>query len=185
MIKIPKLSTERLILRRFEASDAADVQRLAGAREIAATTLNIPHPYEDGLAESWIASHEEGLEKETHVVFAMIRAREQDLIGAIGLNLVPKFQRAELGYWVGKSFWGRGFATEAAFEMLRYGFEDLQLNRIHATHMTHNPASGAVMKKIGMKHEGIQRQHALKWDKYVDLSLYGILSKAWRKNQNL
>jgi RimJ/RimL family protein N-acetyltransferase len=84
-----------------------------------------------------------------------------------------------LGYWLGVQFWGHGYATEAANEMVRYGFDTLALHRIFASHFKHNPASGRILTKIGMKHEGCQREHLRKWDQFVDSELYGILRREW------
>jgi RimJ/RimL family protein N-acetyltransferase len=111
----------------------------------------------------------------------LIDFQSEKLVGAVGLTITKRFSRAELGYWVGKPFWGKGFATEASRAVLKYGFEGLQLNKIYATHMTRNPASGKVMQKIGMDQEGLLKQHALKWDQYLDLAAYGILSTTWRQ----
>jgi RimJ/RimL family protein N-acetyltransferase len=83
--------------------------------------------------------------------------------------------RAELGYWIGKPFWGRGYATEAARALVQYGFDTLGLHRIYARHLTRNPASGRVLHKIGMTHEGYRRKHEKKWGIYEDDKLYGIL----------
>src|SRR5581483_4261772 len=128
------MKTERLILRPFTLDDAPDVQRLAGVREVALNTLHIPHPYPDGAAEAWIAKHGEGPE----IVFA-IDANGQ-LAGAIGLVVDRPHDRAELGYWIGVPFWGRGYATEAARAMLRLGFEENGLHKIFAHVFTRNPA---------------------------------------------
>ena len=100
-------------------------------------------------------------------------------IGGIGLTVAEKHQHAELGYWLGVQHWGKGFATEAAREILRYGFEDLGLHRIFASHFRHNPASGRILAKLGMRHEGCQREHLRKWDRFVDSELYGILRQEW------
>ena len=62
-----------------------------------------------------------------------------------------------------------------AHAVLKYGFEVLNLNKIHAHHFKRNPASGKIMQKIGMKHEGCLRQHIKKWGKFEDLEVYGIL----------
>src|SRR5690606_40905097 len=67
----PTLHTERLILRPFAAADADAVTRLASAREIAATTLSIPHPYERGFAETWIASHQDQFAASGSIVLAI------------------------------------------------------------------------------------------------------------------
>lgn len=174
----PTLHTQRLVLRRFEPDDAAVVQKLAGDRAIAATTQNIPHPYEVGMAESWIAAHNERL-RQGHAAFAIVLRASNDLIGTIGLRIDAGSSKAELGYWVGVPYWNNGYATEAARRLVEYGFDSLLLNRIAARHFTRNPASGRVMEKIGMVREGTIRQGALKWDQFEDLELYAILRSDW------
>jgi RimJ/RimL family protein N-acetyltransferase len=173
--RIPGIETERLVLRGFTPADAADVQRLAGEREIAATTAMIPHPYEDGMAEEWIGGHEEEFRNGRGVTFAITDKETGDLVGAIGLTVRREYDNAEMGYWVGKPFWNRGYCTEAAGAILRYGFEDLALHRIYARHFGNNPASGRVLEKIGMRREGCQRRHFKKWGEYLDAVMYGCL----------
>lgn len=180
-MKQPSLKTERLILRPFEISDAPRVQLLAGEKEIADTTLNIPHPYEDGMAEQWIGTHKEGFEKGEQATFAIILKESNQLIGAIGLVFNRRFNRAELGYWIAKDFWNQGYGTSAAKRVLEYGFMERKLNKIFASHLRRNPASGRIMKKIGMKKEGELREHVLRWNKYEDLIVYGITQKEWQK----
>ena len=165
------LKTARLTLRPFTLNDAPAVQRLCGAYEVALNTLLIPHPYPDGAAEQWIGRHaEEYAENRIHN-FAI---DDGQLVGAIGL-VMKGDAIAELGYWVGVPFWNRGYASEAARAMLRYGFGGCSLHRVFAGHFTRNPASGKVMQKIGMKYEGTLRQHACKWEEYLDVACYGIL----------
>jgi len=175
MKMFPTLKTERLKLRPFALSDARRVQLLAGNKAIASTTLNIPHPYEEGLAEEWINTHQERFEKGELFNFAIELQSSAELIGAIGLVANEQHVRAELGYWIGEPYWNQGFCTEAAQEIVRYGFEEIGLHRIHAMHLRGNLASGRVMKNIGMRHEGRHREHVKKWDKFEDLELYGIL----------
>jgi len=175
----PTLETSRLILRPFCIDDASAVQQLAGDREIADTTLNIPHPYADSMAESWIETHKAGYETDSSVTFAVVLRDEACLIGAIGLTIDSRFNRAELGYWTGKPFWNKGYATEAANAVIEFGFADLRLNRMLARHLARNPSSGRVMEKIGMQQEGIARQDVMKWEKYEDMVSYGILREDW------
>ena len=178
----PTLQTARLTLRPFAPADAPEVQRLAGAKEIAATTLNIPHPYEDGMAAQWIATHPQAFNEGKQVTFAMERNSDSALIGAIGLHDIrDRHSRAEMGYWVGAPYWGQGYCTEAARAILDYGFNTICLNRIYATHLARNPASGRVMQKIGMQYEGRLRQHARKGGQFEDLEHYGILRADYMK----
>jgi RimJ/RimL family protein N-acetyltransferase len=97
----------------------------------------------------------------------------------MGLVIEGKFRRAELGYWIGRPYWGNGYCTEAGQAILEYGFQALNLNRIHAYHFKRNPASGRVMQKFGMKHEGTSPQHIMKWGVFEDVELYGILRSGW------
>ncbi len=174
---MPVLTTERLRLRPFTLLDAPEIQRLAGAREVAAGTLRIPHPYPDGLAEAWVLSQRGAYERGEDLALAIVRLEDGALVGAIGLAFARDDGHAELGYWIGVPYWGRGYATEAARAVLSYGFRALGLQRIHARHFASNPASGRVLRKIGMTYEGRQRRHVRKWDRLEDLELYGILEE--------
>jgi RimJ/RimL family protein N-acetyltransferase len=174
------LTTKRLVLRPFSPSDARDVQLLAGDRSIADTTLTIPHPYEDGAAEEWISGHQEIYDRGKGVTFAVTTKEDGVLVGAISLMSVSAGHQAELGYWVGKPFWNRGFCTEAAEAVLQYAFEEMGLERVHACHLSRNPPSGRVMQKIGMRNEGCRRHHVRKWGVLEDLELYGILRQTWK-----
>ena len=176
----PTLTTERLTLRPFVADDAFDVERLAGMRQIADTTLNIPHPYPHGGAAEWIRLHGPAWIDGTSVTFAIVGQRTGALVGAISLIIKREHQRAELGYWIAVDCWNRGYATEAARTIIDFAFETLRLHRIESRHLLRNPASGRVMEKVGMKREGIERDLVLKWDRFESLALYSILEPEWR-----
>ena len=174
MTQIPTLRTERLIMRPFQLDDAVNVQQLAGAWEVADTTANLPHPYEDGMAESWIAGHDESFKARETATFAVTLASNGDLVGAIGLTMDQGYQ-GELGYWIGLPYWGNGYCTEAGMALLAFAFHDLKLQRVHARAFKRNPASARVMQKLGLGYEGTRRQHVLKWGKPEDVVLYGLL----------
>ncbi len=181
----PTLATQRLVLRPMMLADAPDVQRLAGEYEIAANALDIPHPYPRGAAEAWIAGHEEGFLLGEMAVFAVVRADENELLGAIGLMHIDRgHQRGELGYWIGKPYWNLGYATEAASAIIAYGFGGLGLNRIYASHFTRNPASGRVLQKCGMAYEGCLRQHVKKWGVFEDVAIYGLVREGYLTRSN-
>jgi [ribosomal protein S5]-alanine N-acetyltransferase len=179
MKPIPTLEAGSVILRPFVAADAPEVQRLAGDRAIADTTLNMPHPYEDGMAEAWISTHAAIHEDGQGVTFAITRKVDGVLVGAISLMNMTTGHQAELGYWIGKQHWNQGYCTDAVRSVLRYAFEELGLIRVHACYFSRNAASGRVMQKLGMRHEGCRRQHILKWNRLEDLELYGILKREW------
>lgn len=175
MTPIPTLDAGELVLRPMTIDDAPEVQRLAGDRAIAEMTLRIPHPYEDGMAEQWIATHGESFDKGEGLVLGVTCKDGGALVGTVGLTDIAPRHQAELGYWIGVPWWNRGYCTRAALALLNYAFHELGLVRVHASHLARNPASGRVMRKIGMHHEGRRRQHVLKWDRLEDLELYGIL----------
>lgn len=170
------LETARLKLRSYREADIPELLPLIGAREIAATTGRIPHPYTVEDAKQFLAR----IEIDDEVRLAVTLRDSGRFIGGVGLRLVEQHEQAELGYWIGVPYWGKGYATEAAREMLRYGFEQLHLHRIFANHFKQNSASGRILNKLGMRYEGCQRQHFRKWDQFVDLELYGMLRDEWQ-----
>jgi ribosomal-protein-alanine N-acetyltransferase len=177
----PTLHTERLILRPFTNDDAPAVEHLAGAYEVALNTLLIPHPYPEGAAEEWIAHHDEDFRENRIHHFAI--EVDGELIGAIGL-VIKSEGIGEIGYWLGVPFWNRGYVSEAAAEVVRYGFEDCGMDRIFACHFKRNPASGRILQKLGMQYEGTLRRHLLKWGERIDLAFYGILREEWEARRS-
>src|ERR1700674_3840027 len=175
-----ELRTARLLLRSFERGDIPAIVRLAGVREIAAMTLHIPHPYDSAEAEDFLERMDAECRQGNVAVFAVTLSSSGELCGACGLHVASEQPRAELGYWIGVPYWGRGLATEAAHAVAEFGFDTLRLHRIHASHFAGNRASGRVLEKIGMRHEGRSREHVRKWDRFVDLENYGVLSAEFR-----
>lgn len=176
MVRFPTLRTERLKLRHFQLTDARDVQRLAGPKEVAAGTF-LPHPYEDGTAEQWIANQEHDFDASKAVNFAVTLATDHTLVGSIGLEIASAHRHARLGYWLGIPYWNRGYCTEAVRAVLDYGFVQLNLHRIYSPHFLGNAASGRVLQKVGMTYEGRMREHYIRFGQFVDVELYGMLTQ--------
>lgn len=174
MNAFPRLRTERLILRQFQAFDADTVQRLAGVKEVAAGTL-LPHPYALEAAAQWIAQQQESFAAGNAITFAIVLAEEEQLIGSIGMEIAREHELARLSYWLGTAYWNRGYCTEAVQAVLDYGFTRLSLHRIYAPHFHNNPASGRVLRKVGMTCEGRMREHYIRFGQFVDVEIYGIL----------
>jgi [ribosomal protein S5]-alanine N-acetyltransferase len=174
------LETSRLLLRPLELDDAPVMSKLAGRREIADTTISIPHPYSDKQAREWIASHIGKDHTDKEIIFAITLKADEQLVGTVGLRDVDhEHSQAEMGFWVALEAWGKGYATEAASAILGFGFEKLQLNRIYAHHMVRNPASGRVLEKIGMKKEGLLRERVRKWEVFEDVVVLAMLRSDW------
>jgi RimJ/RimL family protein N-acetyltransferase len=98
------------------------------------------------------------------------------LIGSVGLRDIDREHlQAELGFWIGREWWGHGYASEAAGAAVRCGFDELGLNRIYAHHMARNPAAGQVLRHVGMRKEGLLRERVRKWGVYEDVVIYAVL----------
>jgi ribosomal-protein-alanine N-acetyltransferase len=108
MEPFPTLRTERLVLREFAMADAPELHRLAQSREVARMMLHLPHPYEEGMAQEWIATHRPAYVSGERVTWAVTLREEGALVGSITLHLHPLHDNAELGYWIGKPYWKAG-----------------------------------------------------------------------------
>ncbi len=157
---VPVLKTQRLCLRPFRQSDAKDVQRLAGDVRIAETTT-VPHPYKDGLAESWIGTHEQRVRERNGFVWAICDLETDALLGCVGVEGGKPDTGMELGYWLGVLHWNKGFMSEAVAAVLSCAFQDLNIKRIYARYFVGNEASARVMQKNNMRlGNGILRDFA-------------------------
>ncbi|MBD2114367.1 MULTISPECIES: GNAT family N-acetyltransferase [Cyanophyceae] len=178
----PILYTSRLVLRPFVLADVAAVVALAGDRAVAENTLSIPHPYSEAEAEEWINQRPTAWAKQKAINYA-ITLPDDTLCGSVGLALYPVYNMAELGYWIGRPYWGQGYATEAGAAVVDFGFSALGLNRVNAVYFGDNLASGRVMEKLGMAKEGYRRRQTPKWGVYRDVALCGLLREDWEKGR--
>src|SRR5215218_3597870 len=135
----PTLHTERLVLRAFTPDDATAVRQLTQAREMARMTLNLPHPYEEGMAEEWITSLHPAFEAGTRAAFAVTLHEGGTLVGTVSLFIDERDTAGLLRFWIGLPYWGKGYATEAVAEVVRYGFEERGLLHVRANHFGSNP----------------------------------------------
>ena len=145
----PVLQTERLTLRAPRREDAAAVAHLANDRRIAENTAQIPHPYRLADAEGFIAAANAKLDANF-----LIALGDATVIGVCGIGM-GEGPAPELGYWVGVSYWGRGYATEAARAVIDYAFADLKQESIQAGARVTNPASRRVLEKCGFQWTGV------------------------------
>ncbi len=175
----PVLETPRLLLRPFRETDIPAIVRLLQDPDIAKTTLNVPYPYAEKDARNWLEIQQQERRQGTGYTFAIVLREDGEFVGAIDIRPDMRHKKAEIGYWIGKRYWGQGYATEAARAIIRYGFESLGLNRIYATHFAENPASGRVMQKAGMQYEGLMRAATFKDGRFQDHVLYAILREEW------
>jgi ribosomal-protein-alanine N-acetyltransferase len=142
-----ELETERLLLRPVCAADLPKVAALMADYNVAKNLSTAPHPYTLADAEVFYGRHCEARARGDGYVFAIMRKSDGALIGKNGLH--AKDGVVEMGYWLGKPYWGQGFATEAARRVLEFGFDDLKLEKIVAGWFEDNPASGRILAKLG------------------------------------
>ena len=181
MIEQHVLETPRLRLRPLELFDTSAIQKAAGVREIADTMISIPHPYPPGEAKRYVARQQAEREAGRSVTFTIEQNAEGWFCGLVEVRDIDReHSQGELSFWLAIEDWGRGYMSEVVQAMVRYGFEGLGLNRLHAYHMLRNPASGRVLEKNGFKQEGLLRQRVRKWGQFEDVALWAILRQEWQ-----
>ncbi len=149
-----KIETERLILAPFEDADIDRRVELANDIDVARMVTSMPHPYTRQDAVEWVTKHDAGRAAGTDFPFA-ITLKGEGLVGAVGLHKKdgPAY---ELGYWVGKPYWGMGIASEAAKAVVKWARQSRGITEIVACYFEDNPASCRVLEKIGFVHTGTE-----------------------------
>ncbi|NRD72886.1 GNAT family N-acetyltransferase [Shewanella sp. VB17] len=160
------IETERLVLRPFKLSDSKRVSELAGDKQIAEMTENIPHPYNESIAKNWILGSEALFAESKGIVYAITFKQKDEIIGAVSF---PKLVDGSgvLGYWVGVPFWGVGIAYEAAAALVEYGKQHYGLNKLEVTHLTENKRSKSVVRKLGVPYVKNKIKHIQGQDRTV------------------
>jgi RimJ/RimL family protein N-acetyltransferase len=163
----PDLTSERLRLRPLRPEDAPEIARLLNDWEVARYTASIPHPYSLKDAEEFIATQinppvDPPTDETPPIICAVELNPQAILVGCVGL--LPEAEQAvglEIGYWIGREFWSRGFATEAVGRFVRYAFEELGAEEIHAAAVKINDASNRVLETIGFQITGSGEIHSV------------------------
>lgn len=165
----------RATIRSWRLSDAPSLARHANNRKV---WLNLrdgfPHPYTHADAVSYI---EMALGKNPETLFAI--CVDDEAVGGIGFTVRSEVERlsAELGYWLGEPFWGKGIVTEAVSAITRYAMREFGLVRIYAMPYITNPASAKVLEKAGYMLEGKMRKAVIKDGKIIDQLLYAFVAE--------
>ncbi|MCP5432871.1 MAG: GNAT family N-acetyltransferase [Alphaproteobacteria bacterium] len=148
-----RIEAERVALRRLASSDTSAIVHYVNDWDVAKQTASLPWPYPTATARDWLLLDAERWERDKEYVLAIEARDSGELIGALAaymtLRTLSGTGRAEIGYWLGKPFWGRGLASEAVGAFLGFCARDLLLTRLHAYVFADNVASGRVLEKCG------------------------------------
>jgi len=157
------ITTERLILRPFKPEDAESLHRLVNDWEVTRNLAVVPFPYPRDLADRWIESTLDELAAGSayHLAITGQEGDKEVLVGVVGLRIDDGTRLGNLGYWVGRRFWGHGVATEAAGRLVRWSLANLPLDRLVADVADDNPASAAVLRRIGFRQVGTGTGHSV------------------------
>ncbi|MGE4192057.1 MAG: GNAT family N-acetyltransferase [Pseudodesulfovibrio sp.] len=175
-----ELRTERCILRPWRNADIPLIPPLADTRDISwNTSFRFPSPYDEKAAQRMVEWSRDGAGVNVWQ-FALVAGGE--LAGGIGTtrNSDVETHTANVGYWLGTRFWGKGLASEALAELVRYMHEETDVEQLTATCFGWNPGSRRVLEKCGFSLEGVRKGVVRKWGRTTDLWIYGQVLKTER-----
>ncbi len=173
------LHSTRLILRPPLPEDAPRIECFVSDRRVAEMTALIPHPYPRGAALEWVYLTEQQWLDGVKASFVICLRDSGELVGCISF-FHDRTRDNEIGYWIGVPHWGKGYATEALERLLGYAFDELGASRVDTYHFDHNPASGRVMQKAGLKFISKTKLGASRGDEQYDDVRYGLSAREWR-----
>ena len=175
------IETERLILRRFREDDAEAMFRNWASDPEVTKFLTWPtHESVDisgVIISDWIKSYE----KDDSYNWAIELKEIGEVIGSIGsVNNSEEINRVHIGYCIGRKWWNKGIMSEALSAVIRFFFEEVQVNKVESRHDVNNIGSGRVMQKCGMTYEGTLRQSDKNNLGISDVAYYGILRSEYK-----
>ncbi len=173
------LETKRLMLRPVEAADAIDVAFLAADPDVARMTARIPHPYRIEHAHDWLAHAARRHQAGGALTYAITRREDSEFMGAVSLEMERGRREGELGFWLGKTHWGQGIATEAVGRVVAHAFEELGLDRLTARARPDNQPSIQVQERLGMDHIGMDTEAAPARGGEVEVEVRALARERW------
>lgn len=168
-------------LTEFRPTDIDRCVRHLNDEAIYRVTLRIPYPYESKDAEDWLAIVDRKTRDAGRTVDFAIRDADGELIGGIGFDAVRLGHKAEIGYWLGRPYWGKGLMTDIVRVATQFGVESLGLVRIEAIIFQGNDASCRVAEMNGYAFEGVLRKSTRKDGQFIDTLLYAHVTDSRNK----
>lgn len=185
-LETKKIETKRLILRQFQIEDALDLYQNYGSDPNVIQFVQWPIYPDVGAAEYRMRYMVDGYAKGELTDWAIELKELGQVIGSIGVvGVNEKVGSVEVGYCIGSRWWNQGITSEAFAAVIRYFFQETEVQRIEAYHDPKNPGSGAVMRKCGLLYEGTQRQASRNNSGICDLAGYAILKSDYQKEHAL
>jgi RimJ/RimL family protein N-acetyltransferase len=176
-----KLETERLVLRPVKEADVPFLFPLINDIEVARNMRAVPHPYPKKRLFEWIRSAREAMFNKSALEMAVVLRENGCPIGVCALNRIDwDVKSAEIGYWLGRQYWGCGYMTEAVKAMVYLAFAYLGLERIYAYRLEHNIASIRVLKKAGLRYEEVAEDLMDEEQGHLHLLRFGILKHCYQ-----
>ncbi|MDR0740279.1 MAG: GNAT family N-acetyltransferase [Puniceicoccales bacterium] len=175
----PVLGTERLVLRGMTSKDLDDLAEIFSDYETIYMLAFMPWPFDRNQVKIYMMNLSYAMENGHSLYWAITLPGEDRLIGVIGLTLEHAHDRAEIHFWLGKKYWGKGYMTEVARRVVDYVFRDLKLNRLDINHLNVNIGSQRVIEKCGFKLECEKDDFCKKEGKYENMKFYRLLCREY------
>ncbi len=175
-LETPVLETKRLIMRPPHREDVDDLAAIGNERAIAEMTSRMPHPYSRDDAIAFIEGFENG--RYEGCIYAITETDTGRLIGMGAVENRERFGGLEIGYWLGKPYWGKGYATEAASALVDLAFRVTDTETVFAACRTNNPASRRVLEKQGFVLLGLDEMDSLAAGR-VAIERHSLVREQW------
>ncbi len=173
----PVLKTDRLILRKLKKTDVPNMFSYFSQEEVT-KYYDLESFTSEKQAEELIERFFNRYEEKKQIRWAITLKESDELIGTCGFHSIePEHRKAEIGYELHPTFWGKSIMTEAVSAIIQFGFNEMTLNRIEALYDPRNMSSGRVLEKCGFEYEGVMRKRYFEKGKFVDAAIAAILNE--------
>lgn len=173
---IPTLRGPAMLLRPLAREDAPRLVPLLRDPRVAEPYVLPHYPWNLATAQGEIAAMAPQFEASRRLDLGICPAAETELVGTVSLGFAPAHDRAELGFWVGQPYWGHGYARQACALLLAWAFDERGLHRVTARTLGENLRAARLLRHLGFRQEGLQRQHQYQWGRFRDVALWGLLA---------
>lgn len=181
MSQFPKLETDRLVLRKLQKEDAQALYEYFSLDDVT-KYCDLESFKEIQEADELIKNWNQRYEKNQGIRWGITLKSESRLIGTCGFhNWIMEHHKAEIGYELNPQYWNKGIMTEAIQEILKYGFQVLELNRIEAFIDPQNISSRKLLEKSGLREEGLLKEVFFEKNRFVDANIFAILKRDFKE----